>query len=168
MILGGLVVIGIIFSIFNALKRNAGTTSTGAATSNEEAIISDDVCATFSKEFVTSALGKTIVKTEALNLASTYVCQYYVDDSNFITLRLNKLSVENQKKGQTTLGRTISTNEKIKMGHFVVTQENGLINGIYLVINPNLFIAVDRTSTKAATETEIVDFAAKVAEKIQE
>jgi len=166
MVLGALVVVGGIILSINSSNRNPGITPTGVTTADKEATISDDVCATFSKEFVAQALGKNILKTEVQSYSPTFVCQYYTDDSNFVTLRLNKMSAENQKKGQTALGRKISTNDKIKMDHFVVIQDNGLINGVYLIINPNLFIAVDRTSSKAASETEIVDFAAKVAEQI--
>jgi len=136
------------------------------STGNRELNIGNDVCAEFPKEFVSNALGKSIVKTTKNDSQTTHVCQYYVDDNNFVTLRLNGSSVENQKKGQIALGRTITTNDKIKMEHFVVMHEDGLINEVVLVINPNLFIAVDRTSTKAANETEIIDFAAKVSERI--
>lgn len=164
----GLAAVAVVIYSMNSFKKNEGTTPVGESTVNEKVTtISDDVCATFSKEFVSNALGKTILKTEALNSAPTHVCQYYTDESNFVTLRLNRLSAENQKKGQTALGRTVSTNNKINMDHFVVLQDNGLINGVYLVINPNLFIVVDRTSTKAASETEMIDFSAKVAELIE-
>ena len=153
----------LVFGQKNATKtvlQNNQTTTKGISVGN-------DVCSEFPKEWVASALGKQIIKTEAKSTSGTHVCQYYTDENNFVTLRLNNLSVENQKKGQITLGRTITTNPKIKMEHFVVLQDNGLINGIYLVINPNLFIAVDRTSTKAASEEEIVNFTVKVAERIQ-
>jgi hypothetical protein len=133
----------------------------------KEMSVGTDVCAEFPKEWVESVRGKTITKVEPFNSSGTYTCKYYVDENNFITLRLNNLSAENQKKGQESLGRTITTNSAIKMNHFFVIQEDGLINGIYLVINPNLFIAVDRNSTKAASEDELTNFAVKVAERIQ-
>lgn len=82
-------------------------------------------------------------------------------------IRANALSVENQKKGQTTLGRTVTTNAAISMEHFMVMQENGLINEIILVINPQFFVAVDRSSKQAADETEIVALAAQIANHIQ-
>ena len=53
------------------------------------------------------------------------------------------------------------------MDHFIAVQPDGRINGVYLVINPNQFLAVDRTSTKALSEEEIIRFAQNVAGKMQ-
>ena len=161
--IGGLIVIGAIV-LPNLFRKNSSESNNNA---KKEISIGTDICAEFPKEFIAEALDKEILKTEANNSQNTHVCQYYTDENNFVTLRLNNLNVENQKKGQITLGRTITTNEQIKMDHFVVLQENGLINGVYLIIKPDLFIAVDRTSPKVAGETEIIAFAAKIAEKIQ-
>jgi len=164
--LAALVIIG--FLLFpNLFKKKTDNNQTGGGFSKKEITVSEDVCGAFPKEFVSATTGKTIIKTERFDTTGTHVCQYYTDENNFITLRLNALNVENQKKGLMVLGRTFTTNAKIKMEHFVVIQSNGLINEVVLVINSNLFIAVDRTSTKTASETEIVDFAAKVSERIQ-
>jgi len=133
---------------------------------NNQISLGEDICNEFPKEWVGSVLGKTIIKTEKLDSTSSNVCQYFTDDMNFVTLRLNNLSAEEQKKGQITLGRTIATNNKIQMEHFVVKQENGLINDIVLILNNNLFLAVDRSSTKAASEEEIIDFASTVSNRI--
>lgn len=164
----------IVFLIFFVTRNNkpkstltdSQTTQVNYQTQEKSINVGDDVCGEFSKEWVASVVGKTIIKTEKLDSSGTHVCQYYTDDSNFITLRLNNLNVENQKKGQIALGRTITTNEKIKMEHFVVMQSENVINEIILVINPNRFIAVDRTSTKAATEDELVNFASQVSNRI--
>jgi len=125
-----------------------------------------DICNEFPKDWVASVTGKTIIKTEKLDSSGLHVCQYYTDDNNFITLRLNNLSVEDQKKSQITLGRTVTTNQEINMDNFVARQENGLINNTVLVLNPNLFLSVDRSSTKAASDDEITAFAQKVADRI--
>lgn len=162
-----LVLAAIGFLIFRP-KVNTNPFLTTSETNNKESIlnIGENICNEFPKEWVASALGKTITKTEKLDSSGTHVCQYYVDDTNFVTLRLNNLSAENQKKGQITLGRTITENEKIQMDHFIVKQENGLINNTVLILNPNLFLAVDRSSTKAASEEEIITFAQAVSERI--
>lgn len=133
----------------------------------KEVAVGTDICAEFPKEWVTSVINKPVIKTNNTGMRGLYVCQYYIDENNFITLRLNNLSFENQKKGQESLGRTITTNDKIVLNHFVAMQGDNVINDIILEINPNLFLAVDRSSTKAASETEIVDFAIKVAERIK-
>lgn len=170
-ILIGIVVIACIVGIFLINNRKGTSQNNQTQTNNslfgKEVKVGNDVCGEFPKEWVTSVFGKPIIKTTSLDTTGTHSCQYYTDENNFITLRLNSLSAESQKKGQITLGRTIITNPKIKMEHFIVIQEDGLINGIYLIINPNLFITVDRNSAKAASQDEILNFAIKVAERIQ-
>lgn len=141
---------------------------TTSETDKKESVleVGEDVCNEFPKEWVASVLENTITKTETLNSSGTHVCQYYIDNTHFVTLRLNSLSAENQKKGQIALGRTISTNDRIRMDHFIINQANGLINNIILVLNPNLFLAVDRSSTKSASEEKIVSFASAVSDRI--
>src|SRR3989344_2453240 len=129
--------------------NNSQTQSTLTTNENKGMNVGENICDEFSKEWVSSVTGKTITRVENLD---SNVCQYYVDDNNFITLRLNNSSAENHKKGQITLGRTITTNSEIQMEHFVVMQENGIINNIVLVLNPNLYLSVDRSSTNAASE----------------
>lgn len=161
---------GLFFVLNKNRPRNVQTSKTqptNTVSEKREIRVGNNTCDEFSKEWVAKVTGKTIIKTEAISGAVTDVCQYYVDANNFLTLRLNNLSFENQKKGQQTLERTIITNDRIKMEHFIAVQANGLINGVYLAINPNQFLVVDRTSTKALSEEEIVNFAKSVADKIQ-
>lgn len=132
----------------------------------KEIKVGTDVCTEFPKEWVQAVINRTVIKAEKLESSGTNVCQYYIDESNFVTLRLNNLSFENQKKGQETLGRKITTNNQIILNHFIALQDNNLINNIVLEIKPDLFLAVDRSSTKAASESNILNFAIKVAERI--
>jgi len=140
-----------------------------------------DMCSQISKEFVGQALSKTIVRTEPGPGQPDY-CQYFtrwsqdfyklpdgktMPGGDFVSLNYDNFNVEDQKKGQEYLGRKIETNDKIKMEHFLVIQEDGLINTIYLVIDPNHFVSVDRSSGKVISEEEVVDFAAKVAELLE-
>jgi len=134
---------------------------------NSEIKVGSDICAVFTKEWVATTINKTIVKTEAHNSTVTNTCQYYIDGKNFVILRLSNLSFENQKKGQQVLERKITTNEQISVNHFIAVQENNLINDIILEINPNLFLAVDRSSTKAADETGMINFAIAVSKRIK-
>ena len=133
----------------------------------KEISVGTDVCGEFPKEWVASVIKKTVIKTEKLGTSGLNVCQYYIDENNFVTLRLNDLSFEDQKKGQETLGRSITSNDRIPLNHFIAMQGDNVINDIVLEINPNLFLAVDRSSLAAANETEIVDFAVSVAQRIQ-
>lgn len=160
--IGIAVVIGLV--IF--LKKD-GPQTKNPLTLKKEINVGTDVCGEFPKNWVQSTIKKTIIKTVKLETTGTNTCTYFIDENNFITLRLNNLSFENQKTGQQTLGRTITTNDKIVLNHFIAVQENNLINDIILEINPNLFLAVDRSSTKVVNETEIIDFAVKVAGRIK-
>jgi len=135
-------------------------------TTQKKITVGTDVCGEFPESWVQSIIKKTIIKTEKLETTGANTCTYFINENNFITLRLNNLSFENQKTSQQALGRSITTNNKISLNHFIAVQENNLINSIVLEINPNLFLAVDRSSTKAASETEIIDFAEKVARRI--
>lgn len=127
-----------------------------------------DICTVFPKEWVTTIINKKIAKTESHNSTVTNTCQYYIDENNFITLRLSNLNFDDQKKGQQALERKIITNEQISLNHFIAIQENELINDIIIEINPNLFLAVDRSSTKAIDETGMINFAIAVSKRIEE
>ncbi|MEI6237681.1 MAG: hypothetical protein WCP03_03730, partial [Candidatus Saccharibacteria bacterium] len=113
---------------------------------------------------VQSAIAKTISKTTPISSSTTNVCQYYVSETNFLTLRLNKLNYENQKKGQVSLGRQITTNPRIHVEHFIAMQENGLINSIVLKINDSLFLTIDRSSTNAANDEMLLQLASNMAD----
>lgn len=125
-----------------------------------------DMCGQISADFVGQAAGKTVVKTEPGPGQPDY-CQYFFDSKNFVSLNYDNYNVENQKKGLEILDRKIETNDKIKMEHFLAIQEDGLINSIYLILDPDRFVSVNRSSGKALGETEVVDFAAKVAELLK-
>ena len=135
--------------------------------------IVEDVCAQFTEKFVVGITGKTIVKTRLAEYDPQYTCTYYTSydeaksSGSFYSIALSYLSVENQKKGHEALGRTVKTDPRIKMDHFISMQEDGLVNGIYLILGPNKFISLNRSSSKVMSEDEMMNFAIKVAEKIK-
>lgn len=151
-------------SLYLVFGRETGKTNQNSYSKATSLSLTESLCDQISSSVIEEALGKTIIKTEPKTSATTNVCQYYVDTNHFISLRLNQLSYENQKVGQTNLDRQITTNSDIKAEHFMAVQENGLINGIYLKINENLFLAVDRSSTSSADEAEIVQLAIAIAD----
>ena len=148
-------------------------------TSNGATVITD-MCSQISGEFVGGAIGKPIVKTEGGPGQMDY-CQYFTTWSedyykipsgnmpggDYVSLNYENLNVENQRQGQEYLGRKLETNDKIKMEHFLAVQEDGLINSIYLVLDPDHFVSVNRSSGKALSEEEVINFAAKVAEMLK-
>lgn len=157
-----------------------GGTTGGPGGGGSSGTVITDMCSQISAENVREAIGKPIVKTESGPGQLDY-CQYFTTWSEdyykipsgnmpggeFVSLNYENLSVENQKQGQEYLGRKIETNDKIKMENFLAVQEDGLINSIYLVIDPDHFVSVDRSSGKVLSEEEVVNFAVKVAEMLK-
>lgn len=133
----------------------------------------EDVCGQFTEKFVAGITGKTVVKTKLAEYDPQYTCTYYTsfDEAKgygpFFSIALTYLSAENQKKGHEVLGRTVKTDSKINIDHFISFQENGLINGIYLILGPNKFISLNRSSSGVMSEAEMMNFAIKIADKIK-
>lgn len=127
------------------------------------------VCEEVSKDIVSQAIGKPIEETEDYSTGSETGCKYYTNKAKLenALIVVGYLSVENQKKGQEFLGRKLTTNDKIPMEHFIALQEDGVtINAIYLVMAPQKFVRVDRTSTNVATNDQMIDLASKVSDII--
>jgi len=166
-IIGVIIVAGIFISL--ALNKNGSNNITQNLQNpfQKKISVGTDVCAEFPKEWVASTIGKKIIKTETFSMRGTNNCQYFVDDTNSAFIKAEDLTIENQKKGQREMGRTIKTDSRIKMENVIAVQEDGLINVIYLVLNPNRFVAIDRTSTKVYDNEGEIAFAARVAERIQ-
>lgn len=135
--------------------------------------IVEDICGQFTEKFITGITGKAIVKTRLANLDPQHTCTYYTlyDEAKgygpFFSVAVSYLNFENQKKGNEFLDRTIKTDPRIKMEHFIAVQEDGLINGIYLALGPEKFISLSRSSAKVMTEDEMLDFAVKIADKVK-
>jgi hypothetical protein len=168
-IIAGVVIIGGLITYI--ITREPNTTDTNNNSNNSKSVLVLDfnqpLCEQIPSSTIAEAIDQQITKTTPITSSTSNVCQYYVDDTNFVTLRLNILDYENKKKGQTALDRTITTNNQIQTEHFVAVQENGLINDITIKLDDGMFLAVDRSSTKAANEEQIIALAAKVAEYIK-
>jgi len=168
LIAGALVIIAGVFLVSKVNNKNKPPTNTLISQgqgSSETNIFKDmnDLCGRLSKEQVGEMLGKTIVKTTPLTSATLHSCQYYINDTQAVIINNDFLNVEKQKKGHEFLDRKIVTNPAIPMDHFLVIQEDGLINEIYLVLGQDNYVSINRTSAKTASEDEIVAFAAKLA-----
>lgn len=127
-----------------------------------------DLCVSIPSELVSEYLGKEIIRTETITGATLESCQYYLDDIHALVINHDLTSVESKLKGHEALERTITTNSAINMEHALVIQDNGLINEIYLILDDNGFISINRPNGQLISETEIVDFAAKLARYFQE
>jgi hypothetical protein len=146
--------------------------------------VGNDICQEFTADFVYSATGKTIVKVEPDWIMPTLACRYYFtydpnynknfEDKRFraggqlIFMMLENLSVENQKKGLAILDATFKSEPRIKMENMTTFKENGSLRDIRLIINPNRYVRIETNSGgKGITDEELINYAIKVAEKIQ-
>jgi hypothetical protein len=129
--------------------------------------IIEDICGQFSKEFMANILGKPIVKVTPPLVDGLYNCSYYYDDKNYVMLVMDYLSVADQKKGREFIGHTIKVDPRIPMENFYAVQENGLINTVYLVLGPEKFISIERTSAEVLPGDEVLQFAARLAKEIK-
>jgi hypothetical protein len=143
--------------------------------------VGNDTCAEFSADFIYSATGKAVVKVEPDWAVPKLACRYYftyaddfykgVTDKRLsagglhVFMMLENSNVVDQRKAMEFLGVTIKTDPRIKMEHSVDYRENGTVWDIRLIINPNRYLRMD--SNGGLTDDELIQFAAKVAEKIQ-
>jgi hypothetical protein len=129
--------------------------------------ITSEICQQFTKEFMESLLGKKIYKAEPSYIELTN-CQYDLDENGAnILLSLSFLSIDNQVKGHQILDRQVAPDASIPMDNYVVKQDNGLINEIYLVLGANKFLSINRSSGKALSEQEVLALAQKLGQKIK-
>jgi hypothetical protein len=129
--------------------------------------IVEDICGQFTKEFVENVSGKRLTKIAPPEIASLNNCTYYFDEKEYVMLNLEYLAIENQKTGNEYAGYTVATNAKIPMENYVVTQKDGVINVIYLVLGPQKFISLRPSSKNTFTTDQFVDFAVRVADAIK-
>jgi len=129
--------------------------------------IVEDICGQFTKEFITNILGRKLVKVQPPPVAGLYNCSYYYNDKDYVMLVMDYLSVENQKKGREFIGHKIMVDNRIPMENFYAVQDNGLINTIYLILNPNKFISIERASAQVLPGDEVLQFAARLANEIK-
>lgn len=153
-------------SLVNILNKQ---TATGESKKIEDSFKDvKDLCTVMTKEKISSLLGKSIVKTQTFTRTNSYTCEYYLSDKDFVGLHLEYMSVENQKKGLEFLGYKITTDPKVSIDHFLAIQENGKINGSYLILRPDEYIRISRSSVQALTEEETINFMVKVADLLRE
>ena len=129
--------------------------------------IVEDICGQFTKEFISIALGKTIINTKSSDHYTIFNCRYFFDDEEDVMLNLNYLTIANQKKGHEEMGRTTAVDPKIPMRNMVVYQENNLINTIFLVLSDDKFISINRSSNSNLSSEQLINFAANIGQEIK-
>ena len=158
------------------LKPPELTPATTDKGTNKKGDVGDDICAEFSVDFVYSAIKKPIVRVEGPDLPRIPSCTYYTEYSDtwfrnelpggrLVAIVLNNLAVSVTIQYNESAGGSSSTDSRINMDH-VILYRKGVIEKIALIINPNRYIVVN-TIDKAITDEEVIEFAARVADKIQ-
>jgi hypothetical protein len=164
-------------------KENSPNTVDTINTTNNtnKGDVGNDICAEFGADFIYSATGKPVVKVEPDVMAPKLACRFFftysedfykgVDNKALragglhIFMMLENRSAADQKKANEFLGLTVKTDPRIKMENQINYRENGTLYDIRLIINPNRYLRMD--TNKGITDDELIQFAAKVAEKIQ-
>lgn len=126
--------------------------------------IVEDICGQFTKEFIQKIFPKEIKTLKA----SERSCEYqWGEIGGSISLILDYTKVESQKIVQEALKRKVVEEKSIPMRNMVIYQDNGLINTIYLILNENKFISIERSNTAGLTTDDLIDFAVKLAKEIK-
>jgi len=129
--------------------------------------IVEDICGQFTQEFMENILGQKLAKIVPSPISGLYNCSYYFNDKDYVMLVMDYLSVDNQKKGREYIGHTIKVDERIPMENFYAVQEDGVINTVYLVLAPEKFISIERSSSKVLEGDQVLQFAAKLGNEIK-
>ncbi len=169
------VVLAIIFATLLLVRKSSAPTSSTISPLPTESVLGKsviafnqgkDVCAAFPKVWVQGVIGIPISKTESFDTDSVHVCNYFVSANSFVSIHYESLNVERQKKGLVFLDRMLKEDPRIKMNHFIAWQANDLINNIYLVLGPNEYLTVTRSSAKAIDNETNILLAAAVSDRI--
>jgi len=129
--------------------------------------IVEDICGQFTKEFMENVYGGKFARIEPSQVTTINNCTYYFDEKEYVMLNLEYLSIENQKIGNDAMGRKTEKNSAILMENYVSTQEDGTINVIYLVLNPNKFLSLRPSSKQAIENEKFISLAANIANEIK-
>jgi len=185
-IIFSLLAITLLFSLTACGKKNnnplnqENKNQSEQETINIKGDIGNDVCQEFNADFIYSASNKAVVKVEPDKMVPKLACRFYFTYTEdfyknnnkvigpgglHIFMMLENLNVVKQKEANEFLGLTVKTEEKIKMENMVNYRKDGSLYDIRLIINPNRYLRID--TNKGLTDEELIQFAAKVAEKIQ-
>ena len=170
-LIGAAVVVCIIIGIFLIGKKgtaqNNQTQTNNSLFGEKQIKVGDDVCGEFPKEWVKTAIGIPIIRTEAFNTNIIHVCNYFVTQNGFVSIHHETYNVENQKKGLEFMGRKLKQDPRIKMDHFIAWQDDGLINNIYLILGESEYLTVSRSSGDVVDNEKNIQLAIQVVERIQ-
>lgn len=129
--------------------------------------IIEDICGQFTKEFMENMLGAKLNRMELPKVSGINSCTYYLSDLEYVMLNLEYLKIKNQKKGSEAIGYKVEKNPAIAMDNLVVTQEDGAINAIFLILNPEKFISMRPSSKSAIANDQFIGLASRIGDAIK-
>lgn len=134
--------------------------------------IVEDICGQFTQLFMENMLAKEIKDIKAAETTGVYSCSYYLQTvsegkEKYITLNLEYLPLVDQKIAHESMGRIVEMNNEIPMQNYVVMQEDGVTNSIYLGLSENKFISIRPNTINVLSNDEYLDLAINIAKEIR-
>ena len=190
-LIGGLIIIGVVFTLRNTIKPAPSQIPTPTITSGTQTIAPTDsvtkgsvqatrpmmgqesfglaVCEEVPQALVEKIIGKPIVEIKDHSDNDTTGCEYVTNKDTLenVVIVVAYLDAENQKKFYESTGKSVKTDPDIGMPHFYVWDEGkSQIGGIYLLMAPKKYVRVERSSLTAMTNEQSLALAKRVAEII--
>lgn len=126
--------------------------------------IVDDICGQFTKEFMGKMLNREIKAIKE----GEGSCEYqWGEIGGSISLILDYTKIESQKKAQEALKRKVVEEKSIPMRNTVIYQDNGLINTIYLILDEEKFISIERSNNAGLNTEDLINLAKNIALEIK-
>ncbi len=190
-LIGGLIIIGVIFTLRNNVAPPTSQLPTPGITSGTQTTAPTDsvtkgsvqatrpmmgqesfglaVCEEVPQALVEKIIGKPVVEMKDHSDNDTTGCEYVTNKDTLenIVIVVAYLDAENQKKFYEETGKSIKTDPAIGMPHFYIwNEEKGQIGGIFLLMAPKKYVRVERSSLSAMTNEQSLALAKRVAEII--
>jgi hypothetical protein len=177
-LISGVVVAGAGAGIyFGVINKSDGTTNTDTKTTTSAA---DDnfqrtgqnsfglaVCDEMTKDQVSAAIGKPVLKTEDYSNNGSTGCKYYVTDTDFVIIDVGFSDMANKKKVLTGIGYTAETNSRIKLENMLIYSGTNIVD-VYMNIAPGQkFVRVGRSTISAVDEEHLIKLAMATETKIR-
>ncbi len=127
------------------------------------------VCDEVSKETVSSIIAQPIVEIKDNSNSQTTSCTYILDKQTMenIVISVAFMDANSQKQFYESQGNKIKQISEIPIDNFSVWDSTGnQIGGIYLLMAPNKFVRIERSSQKIITNEQSIALAKRVAEII--
>ena len=167
MIIASVVLVGGGVLIYQLAKPKDNDVKKSQTNSAINISYSDSICDEVSKTVIQDAIDKQISNAKPTIGNITNVCKYYLNDSDYVALRLNKLEYETQKMVVEKSGARLSADDSIDVEHFIAIIPTGQIGNITIKITDTLILTIERSSENVIDDEELINLAAQVVRELQ-